>query len=83
VATASDDGTARVWDAGKGDQLVGFYDHDRNVQAGDAGSGQEVTQVLAHRWAVLAIAWSPDGKRVATAGTDQTARVWNAGSGGR
>jgi len=30
---------------------------------------------------VTAVAWSPDGKRVATASGDRTARVWNAVSG--
>jgi dipeptidyl aminopeptidase/acylaminoacyl peptidase len=36
---------------------------------------------LAHQGAVVAVAWSPDGTRVATASTDQTARVWDARTG--
>ncbi len=34
-----------------------------------------------HRGAVSSVAWSPDGKRVATGSDDQTARIWDAASG--
>jgi len=36
---------------------------------------------LVHRGAVMAVTWSPDGSRVATASDDETARVWDANTG--
>jgi WD40 repeat protein len=44
-------------------------------------SGQAVTAPLAHEGWVNAVVWSPDGKRVATASHDHTARVWDAVNG--
>ncbi|MGH3720875.1 MAG: CHAT domain-containing protein [Pseudonocardiaceae bacterium] len=38
-------------------------------------------QILRHRKAVSAVAFSPDGHRLATASADQTARIWDVTSG--
>ncbi len=35
-------------------------------------------QVFLHPYAVLSVAWSPDGKRLVIASQDKTARIWNA-----
>ena len=35
-----------------------------------------------HADSVLAVAWSPDGSRIASASADETAQVWDATSGG-
>jgi WD40 repeat protein len=42
----------------------------------DAASGQELLTLKGHSGSVNSVAWSPDGKRLATASGDQTAKVW-------
>jgi hypothetical protein len=41
----------------------------------------ELQTLIGHRAAVSWVAWSPDGKRLATASSDRTAKVWEAASG--
>jgi WD40 repeat protein len=76
LATASDDGTAKVWLLESG-------------SAGDASTGQELLTLFAHPDeslgftfdGVIRVVFSPDGKRLATAGADGTAKVWDAITG--
>jgi len=35
-----------------------------------------------HIWPVFAVAWSPNGQRIASASSDNTVQVWNAADGG-
>ena len=46
----------------------------------DAGTGDPV-RTLAHQAGVYSVAFSADGTRIATGGTDNTALVWDAASG--
>ena len=65
VLTASDDGTARLWDA--------------RVNAGPVPSA--FASVVGHHAAgVNTVAFSPDGSRMLSAGDDGTARLWRPGS---
>ena len=47
----------------------------------DAVTGSLVRAIEGHRDWVLAVAWSPDGGRIATGSRDRTAKVFDASSG--
>ena len=47
----------------------------------DSGPGDEILVLEGHTTAVNAVAFSPDGARIATGSDDNTAIVWDAGTG--
>jgi WD40 repeat protein len=60
------------------EQLAAIADH--NLRMLDAQSGKELAVFIGHRNLVTSVAWSPDGKRLATGSRDNTARVWEVHS---
>jgi WD40 repeat protein len=63
IVTASDDNTARVWDAATGEEIAVPRGH---------------VAVLGRMGILFSAAFSPDGKRIVRASEDKTARIWDA-----
>ena len=65
--------TASVWRARR---------DDKSVRLWDAESGRQIgAPLLGHTDEVMSVAFSPDGKRLASASDDKSVRLWDAESG--
>jgi WD40 repeat protein len=49
---------------------------DDRVAVWDAATGRELLTLKAHGEAVLSLAWSPDGKRLASASRDRLVQIY-------
>jgi WD40 repeat protein/serine/threonine protein kinase len=65
LATASDDLTAKIWDISSGKELFTLSGHDHAPVSIPPFDG------------VIQVGFSPDGKRLVTAGGDGTVKVWD------
>ncbi len=51
------------------------------IQIWDSKTGSLLTELKGHTQLAVSVEWSPDGKKLVSGGYDNTARVWDAGSG--
>ncbi|MGH7174463.1 MAG: PQQ-binding-like beta-propeller repeat protein [Gemmataceae bacterium] len=58
-----------------------FWHRDCTIRLWDAASGKELSTALGPRADVLALAYSPDGKQLASAGKDSLIRLWRVADG--
>ena len=67
--------------SGGGNFLHPDSSHDTMVQVWDAADGGHVYTYRGHSVTVFSVAWSPDGKRIASGSNDATVQVWDAVDG--
>ena len=84
LATASLDGTAKMWDISAvlntGISRLVYSESVEEITPG-AASVRELLTFSGHTGEVYSVAFSPDGRRVVTVSSDQTAKIWDTTSG--
>jgi hypothetical protein len=64
-----------------GTRIAAARSEDPRVLIFDADSGRSVAELAGHTDSLRAVAYSPDGGRLASCGDDQTIRVWDTATG--
>ncbi|MHC4518612.1 MAG: WD40 repeat domain-containing serine/threonine protein kinase, partial [Planctomycetota bacterium] len=79
IVTAGTDGTAKIWEATSGKELLTLQGHSYPIASVAMSSDPDSWGVYGgHIWSA---GFSADGQRIATGSSDTTARVWDASSG--
>ena len=79
LASASRDGTVRVWDVGNGREVAVYRGHEA-AKYDDAEDRTKKDNEKRNVFRVAGVSFSADGKRVASAGSDEI-HIWEADTG--
>ena len=55
----------------------GFQDYENIISLRDTASGEEIGILSGHKQGIWSLAFSPDGKTLASSGSERTIRLWN------
>jgi eukaryotic-like serine/threonine-protein kinase len=81
IASASNNRTVQVWQDQTGsrdDSTRNTPSNEKSVQVWEATTGQCVFTYNKHHDWVTSVAWSPDGRFIASGSSDMTIQVWDA-----